>query len=227
MKVALIAGATGLIGQQVLSLLLNDPQYSQVIALTRKPLEAHPKLKQVETDFSNLEQKKSDLQADTVFCCLGTTMAKAGSKENFYRVDFHFPYLLARISYTLGARQFLMVSALGANPKSSVFYNRVKGEAEKAISEIGFSSVHFFRPSLLLGARDEKRSGEKIAKSLFTFFDILIPAKYKAIDSAKVARAMVRASHDHSPGIQIHESRALQRHDRRHSTCKACIGGHR
>ena len=123
-------------------------------------------------------------------------MAKAGSKENFNQVDFYYPLLVAKTSFAQGARQFLIVSALGADKESSIYYNRVKGQVEEAVSQIGFESLHIFRPSLLLGSRIEKRRGEDAAKFIYKAFGFLIPKKYKAIDSAKVARSMLRFAND-------------------------------
>ena len=192
MKVALLAGSTGLIGKQVLGLLLEDPEYHRVIAISRKPLGiSHAKLENVISDFSDLDSLKPGLKADNVFCCLGTTMKVARTKEAFFKVDFTYPYRLAQLSHELGARQYLLVSALGADAGSSIYYNKVKGEVETAIAQVGFPSLHVFRPSLLLGPREENRSGEEAAKVFYRIFGFLIPEKYKAIDSAKVAKAMV------------------------------------
>jgi uncharacterized protein YbjT (DUF2867 family) len=174
MKTALIAGGTGLIGIQVLELLLSSDKYKQVIALTRKDLNSHPKLVQVKFQETPL-QLEPTWRIDDVFCCLGTTMAKAKSKEKFYRVDFTYPLELARASLALGAQQFLIVSSLGAQKNSLFYYNRVKGEIEEAVSRLGFLCVHIFRPSLLLGDRAETRSGEQVAKFFYRIFGSMIP----------------------------------------------------
>lgn len=210
MKIALIAGSTGLIGTHLLQLLLNSDRYSKVVALTRQDLPTHPKLNQVKVDFSKLGDTADELKADDVFCCLGTTMAKAGSRENFRQVDFYFPLLLAKTSLQRGATQFMLVSALGADKNSSIYYNQVKGEIEEAISQSGFSTVHIFRPSLLLGARNEKRAGEDAAKFFYKYFGFLIPKKYKGIDAAQVAKAMMHFALQNQKGIVVHESQELQ-----------------
>lgn len=210
MKTALVAGGTGLIGRQLLQLLLSSGRYSKVIALTRQELPPHEKLVQIKANFNRLHENAEALAADDVFCCLGTTMAKAKSKENFHRVDFHYPLLLARTSYSQGARQYLLVSALGANVQSSVYYNRVKGEVENAVTAVGFESVHIFRPSLLLGPRQEQRSAEDAAKFFYRIFGALIPLKYKAIQSEKVAKAMLHFAASERKGVFIHESKDLQ-----------------
>jgi uncharacterized protein YbjT (DUF2867 family) len=211
MKTALIAGSTGLIGSQLLDLLLSSERYNKVIALTRSNLDrSHPKLVQLKIDFDKLSESLHGHHVDDVFCCLGTTMAKARSKDMFYKVDFYYPLLLAKTGKALGARQYFLVSALGADKNSSIYYNRVKGEIEEAIEATGYDAVHVFRPSLLLGERDEKRSAEDAAKFFYKTFGFLIPEKYKAIDSAKVARAMIHFAEQQQTGNFIHQSKELQ-----------------
>ena len=210
MKTALIAGATGLIGKQLLQLLLQDPFYAKVKAITRKPLDLkHPKLENLVIEFEKLSE--ADLKSDDVFCCLGTTIRIAKTKEAFRKVDYEYPLELARTSKNQGATQYLLISALGADKNSGIFYNKVKGELEEAISHINFPSVHIFRPSLLLGARTEQRAGEGTATAFFKIFGFLIPTKYKAIDSGKIARAMLAFAKTDDPGFYFHESRELQK----------------
>jgi uncharacterized protein YbjT (DUF2867 family) len=210
MKTALIAGSTGLIGKQLLQMLLNSDRYSKVVAITRNDLPPHPKLVALKVEFEKPEQWADSLIGDDVFCCLGTTMAKAKSKENFYKVDFFYPLLIAKRAQSHGAKQYFLVSALGANKQSSIYYNRVKGEIEDAIKQVNYKAIHIFRPSLLLGPRDEKRSTEDAAKILYKIFGFLIPKKYQAIDSYKVAKAMITLASQDDEGIFIHESKELQ-----------------
>jgi len=210
MKTALIAGGTGLIGGQLLDFLLAGNEYEKVVAITRKDLPVHSKLVQVKVEFDKLGELNEELKADDVFCCLGTTRAKAGSKENFYQVDFHYPLLLAKNSYKVGAKQYLLVSSLGANKKSSIFYSRVKGEVEEAVASVGFQTVHIFRPSFLSGPRTEVRKGEEAAIRFYKIFGFLIPKKYKGIESIKVARAMFHFASQNQKGNFIHESGELQ-----------------
>src|SRR5690606_33293472 len=125
---------------------------------------SHPKMEVIIDDFKDLSHSRDKLQADHVYCCLGTTMKKAGSKEAFYAVDFHYPLEIAKYSQQQGASQFFLISALGANIKSKIFYNKVKGEIEVAVSSIPFQGINIFRPSLILGKRNEKRFGEDLAK---------------------------------------------------------------
>lgn len=211
MKTVLVAGATGLIGNQLLHLLLADDTYSVVKAITRNPVDIdHPKLENIVIHFDRLTQYHETLRADDVFCCLGTTIKKVKTKEKFRKVDFEYPLELARVTKANGASQFLLISALGADKKSGIFYNQVKGEVEEAIAQVGFRSYHIFRPSLLLGDRQEHRSGEDAAKFVFKYLGFIVPDKYKGIDSIKVARAMLAKAQQQQAGNFIHESKALQ-----------------
>jgi uncharacterized protein YbjT (DUF2867 family) len=211
MKTALIAGSTGLIGKQLLTLLLATNRYDKVIALTRHELGiTHPKLTELKVDFSILDQYADKLVADDVFCCLGTVMAKAKTKERFYEVDFTYPLRLAVATKLNGAKQYHLVSALGANKKSSIFYNKVKGEVEEAIGNLGFDSYQVYRPSLLLGQREETRSGEDAAKVFYKYLGFLIPKKYKGIEGSTVARAMLHHASKEQRGKFIHESMEMQ-----------------
>ncbi len=211
MKTALVAGSSGLIGRQLLSLLLEDSRYAKIIAISRKPLElTHPKLENVVLDFAHLEQHSQALRCNDIFCCLGTTIKKVKTKEAFRKVDFDYPVELARIGKEQGAEKYLLVSALGANKNSSLFYNQVKGEVEDAIAKIEIPALHIFRPSLLIGPRAEQRGGEEAAKWVYKIFGFVIPAKYMAIESIKVARAMIFLAQEKVKGIVIHESKELQ-----------------
>ncbi len=211
MAVALIAGATGLTGSALLELLLKDPHYSQVIALTRKPLNrTESKLKNLVVNFDQLREVASDLKADDVFCCLGTTIKQAGSQAAFRKVDFDYPLLLAQVTREQGAQQFLIITALGSDKSSSIFYNRVKGEVEEAISKVGFPNYHIFQPSMLLGERTDDRAGESTGKWVMSVLDFLIPKKYKAIEGIRVARGMLQVAKQNVPGSIIHSSAELQ-----------------
>lgn len=211
MATALVVGSTGLIGNQVVELLLKDDHYTHVIAIARIPLSvSHPKLTVVLADFNSIESHTAKLIADDIFCCLGTTIKKAKSKEAFRKIDFDYPLLIAKLMKVQGAKQFLLVSALGADKSSSVFYNKVKGEIEEAVSAIGYESYAVFRPSLLLGPRTEKRDGEQSMQRVFSALDFLIPKKYKAIESIKVARAMLAIAKKNVSGNFIYESMCLQ-----------------
>lgn len=214
MRNALIAGATGLVGKHLLSLLLNSQQYKKVYVLSRRPLGLeHPKLEEVIIDFDALPEQELPA-AEDVFCCLGTTMKKAGSKEAFRKVDFVYPYELAQKALQKGAEQYLLVSAMGANRRSFFFYNRVKGEVEEGISKLsGYKSIAIFRPSLLLGERPDERLGEDIAKRLMRFIKPLMIGplrKYRGIHARTVANGMLKAAEQRPRGVHIYESEEIK-----------------
>lgn len=211
-RIALLAGATGLIGNHVLELLLADAAYDKVIALSRKPLVSkHTKLENVLVNIDEWS-KLNLLKADDVFCCLGTTIKQAKTKAAFRKVDFEYPVEVAKALKQNGATTFLLVSALGADKNSRIFYNQVKGEVEATITELGYNGTHVFRPSLLLGDRKEQRSGEDAAKVFYKIFGWLIPQKYKGIEAAKVARAMVAEAKSGKQGLHVYESAVLQKY---------------
>jgi uncharacterized protein YbjT (DUF2867 family) len=211
-KKALVIGATGLIGKQLVELLLNSDRYNEVRVLVRKLLHIpHPKLVEVRYNFA--QPDATQVIGDDVFCCLGTTMKQAGSKEAFYAVDYEYPVQTARFARQNGATQYLIVSSMGADPKSAFFYNRVKGEVEESLRLVGFGSLHIFRPSLLLGDRGERRIGEQIGESLMRVFKPIMIGplrKYQAIDSATVANAMLAFAGKEQSGVFVHESDELQ-----------------
>lgn len=194
-----------------MGLLLKDDHYSKVIAISRKKLEiSNPKLVNVVCELNQLSNHRTELIGDDVFCCLGTTMKVAKSKEKFRAVDFVAPVTLAKIVKENGVKKFVLISALGANKNSSIFYNQVKGEVEEEIHQIGLDTFHIIRPSLLMGPRKEQRSGEEAAIIFYKIFGWLIPKKYKGIESIKVAKAMISFAKENQSGVFIHESKELQ-----------------
>lgn len=204
---ALVAGSTGLIGSHLLRRLLADARFDRVTVLVRRPLaQAHPKLNVIVTDLRDLESLGSALQADDVFCCLGTTRAKAGSKQAFEAVDYELVMRLARATKAAGSRQFLVVSALGANVDSMAFYSQVKGRVERDLRTLGFASLHIFRPSLLLGERAESRTLEGLGQRLAPVIGGLLPTRYKPIEADTVAAALLQAAVSERPGAHVHEA---------------------
>lgn len=210
---ALVLGSSGLVGSLLLRLLLDDERYGRVTALVRRPLAiSHPGLRQAVIDFDRMDRFEKEFDADDVFCCLGSTIKKAGSREAFSRVDLHYPLAAARIAKAKGARHFLIVTSMGANPASRVFYSRVKGEVESGLAGGGFRSLSILRPSLLLGKRDEKRTGESIMIALAPVFSPLLSGplrKYRPIRAEDVAKAMIEIAAREAPGTAIYESDRL------------------
>ena len=213
-KAALLVGASGLVGGHCLQFLLEEPSYARVTMLVRKPLSiTHEKLVQHIIDFDELTTLGELFAVDDVFCCLGTTIRKAGTQEAFRKVDFDYPVKIAALSQHCGANKFLLVSSLGADPHSRIFYNRVKGDVEEAIQKISFKAFHVFRPSLLLGKRKEHRTGEKVAAVAMSALDhaMIGPLrKYRAILARDVAKVMVGAAQMNLTGVNIFESQRIQ-----------------
>lgn len=211
---ALLAGATGLIGNHLLEMLLASPTHDKVIALTRRPLErSHDKLSNLVADFDQLEEavRSSGIQVDEGYCALGTTIKKAGSKEAFRKVDFDYETTFARAAQAAGATKFALVSAVGASARSSIFYSRVKGETERAVREMGFASCHIFQPGVLLGDRGESRPGEQLAVALTPLLNLGLQGpmkKYRGIEAKTVAEAMVAALATDRPSA-IHQYKAM------------------
>lgn len=215
-RTALVAGASGLVGGHLLDLLLEDGGYAAVTILVGRELpRSHRKLTQHVVDYDRLDRTLP--RADDVFCCLGTTMKRAGSAEAFRKVDFTYVERLARLAWQHRAKQFLLVSAVGANPRARVFYNRVKGDIEDAVRKVAFDAVHIFRPSLLLGQRQERRPAEWLAMVAGHVLGVAFVgplARYRPIRARTVAKAMIRAATQAAKGVHVYESariRALAR----------------
>lgn len=211
-KTALVAGGSGLVGGLLLKELLADVSYEKVVALVRKGLPlSHRKLEQVSVDFDALPALP---KADEAYCCLGTTRAKAGSAEAFRKVDLDAVVSFARAASTAGAKHFYLVSSNGANAASPLLYPRTKGEAEKAVFEFPFLSVHVFRPSLLLGARAESRPAERLAQAALGPLKSLFAGPLKRwapIEAAVVAKALVRRAARAQPGFHVLENEDIYR----------------
>jgi len=199
----------------VLRLLLEDSAYASVTVLARRELPlAHKKLQQRVVGFDRLAQIADFPRVHDVFCCLGTTMKQAGSRAAFRTVDYTYVVELARVAVRHRASQFLVVTALGADPRSRIFYGRVKGEAEEALRRLQFEGIQIFRPSWLVGARAKGRPIERMAGLLsplvaWAFVGPL--ARYRPIKAEAVARAMVRVAREAPPGTRIYESEEIGR----------------
>lgn len=202
---ALVAGATGLVGRELLRQLAEAP-YGRVGALLRRvPDDLPSAVTPIVADFEHLDRVADRLAVDDVFCALGTTIRTAGSQEAFRRVDHDYVVALARLARARGARHFLLVSSLGADPRSRVFYSRVKGEVEAAVQAVGYPSVTIVRPSLLLGARQEFRLGERLMQPLGP----LMPRRFRPVHARAVAATLLRAARAAEPGVQVIESRDI------------------
>ena len=204
----LVAGATGLVGQEILDLLRDDRNVGRIVVISRRSMEGEnsPKVESHLVDFDNLERHAELFAVDQIFCALGTTIKKAGSEAAFRHVDYDFPVAIAQLGRDRGATHFLLVSAIGASARSRFFYNRVKGELEDVIRTLGYRTVTIVRPSLLVGKRDEFRLGEQIA---MRFADV-VPKKYRPVEARDVAAALVESARDDSPGFHIIESSEIR-----------------
>jgi len=212
-RIALVAGATGLIGGHVLQRLLADSAWTRVIAVGRRPVsQRHDKLEQRTVDFGALASLSDLPHIDDVFCCLGTTIKQAGSQTAFRRVDHDYVVALAQAGLPIGATQFLLVSAIGADPGSRVFHSRVKGETEADIRKLPYRAMQIFRPSLLLGERAEFRLGERFAMMAAPLLSWLLLGRlrrYRPIHAAVVARAMTRIALEAPRGPNVFEYDAM------------------
>lgn len=213
-QTAVVLGATGLTGSSLVTLLLHDNRFSKVKVLLRKPtLKQRPGLEPIIVDFDDQENLTAALQGDVVFCCIGTTIAKAGSQEKFREVDFNIPLRCAVIAHQNNIPQFVLMSSIGANINSRNFYQRTKGEIERAIEALGFPALLIFRPSVLLGRRQELRLGELIVALLIPVFYFFLQGswrKYRPIKAVNVAKAMINAVINTPSGTHVYESDAIK-----------------
>jgi uncharacterized protein YbjT (DUF2867 family) len=214
-RTALIAGATGLVGAELLDLLLADPLVARVHSLVRRPSgRANEALAEHVVDFGTLSATSLEPPVDEAYCCLGTTMRAAGSRDAFRRVDFEFVMAFARLALGLGACSLTVISSLGADPESRSFYLRTKGEVERELIAFGLPSLGIVRPSLLLGQRRELRIGERAGELGLRLASPLLKgslARYRPVHARMVARAMVDLGRRGEPGVHVLESDGIQR----------------
>jgi uncharacterized protein YbjT (DUF2867 family) len=201
------------VGRHCLRTLLAAPHYTEVVAIGRRPVALdHERLRQLVIDFERIEDALRSIVVDDVFCCLGTTMQRARSREAFRRVDFVYPLALAKAARARGAKQFVLVSSLGANRQGRAFYLRTKGELEEALAALGFRALIIVRPSVLLGGRGESRPGETVAKVVMQLAAPLLIGrlrKYRPVAARRVALAMVAAANQDLSGLVVLESDEL------------------
>jgi len=212
-KTAVIAGASGLIGQSLIQRLLANSDYATVIALVRRPLGIqHEKLTELTVSFDALASMEDFPSADDIFCCLGTTQKKTPNPEDYSKVDYDYCMELAKRGLKEGADRFFLISSLGAKKGAGNFYLNLKGELEHEVSFLNYRTIYIFRPSLLRGDRKENRPGEKFAQFITRLIPFLGPwKKYKPIHADKVADAMMKVAQQDDKGCYFYESDIMQR----------------
>lgn len=207
---AVVAGATGLVGQALVRKLLDDPAYAQVTVLARRPVGMqHSKLMEKVVSFDKLEKTDIDVAGSDVFSVLGTTRKKSKNEQDYRRVEYDYPLILGRIAKKQGANQFIAITSIGADPSSRFLYPRVKGEIEEALRALGLPALHIFRPSLLLGKRNEFRFFESLAAHLSKIVSPLFSLawrKYKPVHADTVAEALIQAAKSGRTGVHIYEN---------------------
>lgn len=207
MKKAILYGASGLVGSYILEYLLKSPNYEQITIVVRKDLNIqHPKLKTLIADFHSLPEVAKDIAVDEIFIALGSTQKKTPDKKIYYQIDHDYPLLSAKLAKENDAKAVFIVSAVGANPNSSVFYTKLKGETEQDIIGLDFDHTFIFRPSMILGNRKENRPLEKVFITLFKFINPLFMgnlSKYKGIEASDIAKAMVNSINHHNDKVKI------------------------
>jgi uncharacterized protein YbjT (DUF2867 family) len=213
-KTALIVGSSGLVGSELLQILLKGNEYHKVYALVRRPLDLkHPKLKEVICDFDRLEDMQDYFAVDDLYCGLGTTIKKAQTQEAMYKVDVEYPITIARLAKEKGANHFLVISSMNANPNSFLSYPKMKGELEERLKRISFESLSILRPSLLLGDRKEFRLGENLAIKVVQGLSRLLgrPLNSRmAIEARIVAFAMYQIAQSNKKGITIYSAKQIE-----------------
>jgi uncharacterized protein YbjT (DUF2867 family) len=212
-KSALVIGATGLIGKELVKILIDSNQYEKIKLVVRRPIDIESKICEEHiVDFNQLHTYPELFKVSDVYCCLGTTIKVAKTKEAFRRVDYEYPVVAAKLAKENGVQKFLIVSSMGADPKSLFFYSRVKGDVEATLTSLNLPSLHIFRPSLLLGERSEFRFGEKIAEKASGVMNKLMvgPLRpYRGIQAKKVAAAMAIVAQSSKKGNNIYLSHEM------------------
>ncbi|AIQ18518.1 oxidoreductase [Paenibacillus sp. FSL H7-0357] len=212
---AVVAGATGMMGKQLVRLLLEDPAYQRIIVLVRRSMGiSHPKLVEKQVSFDRLESEldASVLKDADVFCTLGTTMKQAGSKEAFSKVDHEYPLALAKAALQHGAASYVIVTAMWASEQSKMFYTRVKGQLERDLLSLGLPRLVILRPSLLIGDREDESFGDRATDMIFRLIGPLLIgplARMKAIQCKDVAQAMLMMAHESGPTVEVLESEVI------------------
>lgn len=212
---AVIVGASGLIGRNLVNTLLLTHDYSEVTSISRKKLPVHSsKLNQVIADFDDLESYEQYITGHALFCCLGSTRNKTPDKKEYYKIDHDHPVKLAEIAKKNGVEQYHLVSSIGADATSSNFYLKMKGETEEDIKKVGLKALCIYRPSILVGERTESRQMERLAIKFMLLISPLLVGplrKYRAIHAKVVAKAMYKTSLKPREGVYIYSSDRIKR----------------
>jgi uncharacterized protein YbjT (DUF2867 family) len=207
---AIIAGASGLIGSKLLTILLNQPEYAEVVILVRRSTGVkHQKLTELVIDYDCLDDYADQIKGHAIFSCLGTTNSKTPDKEVYRKIDHDYPVKLAQLGFKNGVDQYHLVSSLGADVKSSAFYLKLKGETEEDVTKVGLKTIHIYQPSLITGDRKEHRLAEKIITPIMKVIDPLLFGslkKYRSIPAQTIAMAMFKESINNKEDVFIHPS---------------------
>lgn len=200
-KTATILGATGLTGGKLLQLLLNNDRYQKIKVFSRSSVGfQHPKIQEYIGDLTNFKNFAEDFKGDETFCCIGTTKSKSPDKEVYKNIDYGIPVNAANLCKRNGIDTFIVISALGANSESTIFYNRIKGQMEEAILKIGITQTYILQPSLIGGKRNEKRIGEWFFKKIMKVVNLALVGsleKYRSIEPITIAKAMLWLANNH------------------------------
>lgn len=214
-KTAIVLGSSGLVGSQLLTLLLNSSVYTQVILFSRKSSTIkHPKIKEFVVDFNQPQSYERDIQGDVIFCCLGSTKAKTPNNKDYRKIDFDIPLFFAHEAVKKGLQQFHLVSSLDANSQSNTFYLKLKGEIEEALKQCDIPSLYIYQPSFLLGKRLENRPIEKFFLQLVKVLEPLFIGKlkkYRGIQAQIVAQAMLNISLIGEKGTHTYTSETIKK----------------
>ncbi|SUO93963.1 NAD(P)H-binding protein [Suttonella ornithocola] len=208
MKTALIVGATGVVGKELVAQLAEHPDYEKIILWVRRELAPiNDKVSVQQVDFSALPVQLP--KVDEVFCALGTTIKKAGSQANFLQVDVVLPTEIARLAQVAGVARFVVISALGANPQAKVFYSRAKGQLEEHLKALNFASLQIVRPALIVGERADKRRAEQFFIWLFNHLPKNWLRAYRPMSGAEIARIMIEQAQRPLNGVEIYSPQRL------------------
>ena len=202
-KTAIILGATGLTGSILLNKLLKDDSFEKIKLFSRSSAEKNsPKIEEHLIDMFQLEDHSDTFKADVVFCCIGTTKAKTPDKATYKKIDYGIPVAAAKLAKKNGIKTFIVISVMGADANSSIFYNKTKGEMQRDVVKQNIEKTYVLEPSLIVGDRNENRFGENVAIFFMKTFGFLIPKKYKMIKAETIAEAMrVLAKEGYSENI--------------------------